>query len=85
MSLSGALVVALSWVDPEKAVNIDKWGSTDSWLEDIPCADSPAEVLSGEMTSNAPIDVISWSIDGHLGEIGLEWWQMGLSLLLRHI
>jgi len=68
-----------------RSSNFDAQVDQDEWREDLFGAYLPEAAISGTMTYNEPIDFIHWTMDGHIGETGMEWWQQCMTLLMRHI
>lgn len=68
---------------PLKTANIDRWGLSYFWLDDIPYAELyPADIF-GPMTDLSPIDVVSWSGAGVESSDLLSPWRRCLLMLTR--
>lgn len=53
---------------------------------DYPYAVAPLNCLSGTLTDNSPIDVISWTGVGKCASEGhLAWWEQCMTLFMRHV
>lgn len=53
---------------------------------DYPYAVAPPGYLSGTLTDNSPIDVISWTGAGKFASEGhLSWWEQCMTLFMRHV
>lgn len=66
-----------------KTPNIDLWGGDNDDWQDYIYQISDIEMLQGTMTSNVPIDMVHWPVDGSDPVHLLAWWESCLQLLVH--
>lgn len=84
-TIYGHLGASLPWADfSAKSASLDKMADQTEWRSGLFPTELAAGALDGAMTDNAPIDVVSWSASGSIGETGLELWRQCMTVLMRH-
>lgn len=78
-------VFADPWIDFDaKSINIDQWGDNhidrSDWVGMIFHHDASEQ---GQVTDNAPVEMVQWSADGVLSPTGMEHWRSCLDLMVH--
>lgn len=74
------------WVDfASLSASFNKQAGVSAWMDALFYKGDPEVDLTGALTDNLPIDVVSWQNTGRLDHTGLEWWQQCMTLFMRHI